>query len=250
MSREKKYRILVINPIVASVFDRFDEQHLQARAGSGFKIEVASLKHGVETIEGEYDDALSAPYVVDKVLEAQAKHYDAAIIDCFLDPGLGAAREASDIVVVGPGEASMLMAMTLGDTFSIMSTSTEKYRRYMPTTRVRQLGLSDRFVSEWGAGITVASIPEHTNKIAAQLVSAAKEIEKQDGPDVLILGCTGLSRVADRVAQEIEIPLVDPSIAALSMTQALLLSGFKHSRRSYPKPAKKTRKIPSASFLR
>ena len=249
MSREQ-YKILVVNPIISGVFDKFDKHHLQARAGSGFKIEVASLKHGVETIEGEYDDALCAPYVVDKVLEAQAKHYDAAIIDCFLDPGLGAAREASDIVVVGPGEASMLISMTLGDTFSIISTSAEKYRRYMPPPRVRQLGLSDRFVSEWGVGVTVASIPERTTKIAAQLVDVAEEIERQDGPDVLILGCTGLSRVADRVSQEIRLPLVDPSIAALSMTQALLLSEFKRSRRSYRKPGKKTRKVPGSTYLK
>ena len=249
MSREQ-YKILVVNPIVSGVFDKFDKKHLQARAGSGFKIEVASLKHGVETIEGEYDDALCAPYVVDKVLEAQAKHYDAAIIDCFLDPGLGAAREASDIVIVGPGEASMLISMTLGDTFSIISTSAEKYRRYMPPPRVRELGLSDRFVSEWGVGVTVASIPERTTKIAAQLVDVAEEIEREDGPDVLILGCTGLSRVADRVSQEIGLPLVDPSIAALSMTQALLLSEFKRSRRSYRKPGKKTRKVPGSTYLK
>lgn len=249
MSRQR-YRILVINPIVAGVFDKFDQQHLQARAGSGFKIEVESLKHGVETIEGEYDDALSAPYVVDKVLEAQAKRYDAAIIDCFLDPGLGAAREASDIIVVGPGEASMLLSMTLGDTFSIISTSAQKYKRYMPLPSVRQLGLSDRFVSEWGVGVTVASIPENASKIAAQLVRAAKEIEREDGPDVLILGCTGLSRVADRVAQKIHLPLIDPSIAALSMTQALLLSEFKHSRRTYHKPGKKTRNVPGSAYLK
>lgn len=249
MGREHR-RILVINPIVTGVFDKFDKQYLGARVSPEFTIEVESLKYGVETIEGEYDDALSAPYIVDKVLEAQARNYDAAIINCFLDPGLGAAREASDIVVVGPGEASMLLSVTLGDSFSIIDVGIGKYRRYTPPLRVRQLTLSDRFVSEWGVGITVASIPESTSKIASQLVSVAKEIERQDEPDVLILGCTGLSQVADRVGQEIGIPLVDPSIAALSMAQALLLSGFKHSRSSYPKPAKKTRKVPGASYLR
>jgi len=243
MNKERQ-KIMVINPILTNVFDEFDQRFLQARVGPQFKVEVRSLEHGVETIEGHYDDALCAPFVVDKVLEAEREGFDAAVIDCFLDPGLGAAREVSDIVVAGPGEASMLLSMTLGDSFSILSTSAERYKSYVPNSKVRSLGLSDRFISEWGAGLTVASIPQNPEKTAAQLVRAAKELQEQDEPDVIILGCTGLSSVADQVAPKVDVPLVDPSIAALSMAQALLLSKFKQSRKSYPRPGKKERKVP------
>ena len=215
-----------------------------------FTIDVESLTHGVETIEEEYDDALCTPFIVDKVMEAQVKNYDAAIINCFRDPGLGAAREASDIVVVAPGEASMLFSMTLGDSFSIIDLGLGKYKRYTPPARVRQLGLSGRFVSERGAEINVAGISEDINKTVSEIVSVAKEIQREDEPDVIILGCTGLSQVADSVAQQLEIPLVDPSIAALGMTEALLLSGFKRSRRTYPKPAEKQRSVPGSTYLK
>ncbi|HXW94922.1 MAG TPA: aspartate/glutamate racemase family protein [Nitrososphaerales archaeon] len=242
------YKIMVVNPILTTVFDEFDQKFLQARAGPQFTVEIRSLSNGVETIEGDYDDVLCAPFVVDKVLEAERDGYDAAIIDCFLDPGLGASREASNIVVVGPGEASMLFSMTLGDSFSILSTSAKRYKSYVPNSRVRHLGLSDRFVSEWGAGFTVASIPQNPERTVAQLVHAAKQIQEQDEPDVLILGCTGLSRVVDLVAPKVGIPLIDPSIAALSMAQALLLSGFKQSRKTYPRPGKKERKVPGTGL--
>jgi len=247
---EKRKKILVVNPITTSVFDRFDERYLRERAGSGITLDVESLTYGVETIESDYDDVLCAPYIVDKVIEAQERKYDAAIIDCFRDPGLGAAREATDIVVVGPGEASMLFSMALGDTFTIISMGTETYRRRMPPLRVRQLGISDRFVSEWGVGMTVASIPHFEDKIASRLVSVAKQIQRVDEPDVLVLGCTGLSRVVDRVSREVEIPLIDPSIAALSMAQALLSSKFKRSRNTYPRPGKKARNVPGTKFLK
>ena len=243
MTKERQ-RIMVINPILTDVFDEFDQQFLQARVGPQFTVEVRSLEYGVETIEGHYDDALCAPFVVDKVLEAEREGFDAAVIDCFLDPGLGAAREASNIVVAGPGEASMLLSMTLGDSFSILATSAERYKSYVPNSRVRELGLSGRFVSEWGAGFNVASIPENPEGTVAQLVRAAKEMQEQDDPDVIILGCTGLSRVVDLVAPKVEVPLVDPSIAALTMAQALLLSKFQQSRKSYPRPGKKERKVP------
>jgi len=246
----KEWRILSINPIISSMFDKFDQKFLQSKAGPGFTIHVESLEHGVETIEEEYDDALCAPYIVDKVVEAQRKKYDAAIIDCFRDPGLGAARQATDIVVVAPGEASMLLSLTLGDSFSIVDVGLGRYKRYDPPARVRQLGLSDRFVSERGAAINVAGITEDTSKTVSEIVSVAREIQKEDGPDVVILGCTGLSEVAESVAEKVEIPLVDPSIAALSMTEALLLSGFRRSSKTYPKPAKKRRSIPGTAYLK
>ena len=246
----KEWRILTINPIISSMFDMFDQKFLQSKAGPGFTIHVESLEHGVETIEEEYDDALCAPYIVDKVVEAQRKKYDAAIIDCFRDPGLGAARQATDIVVVAPGEASMLLSLTLGDSFSIVDVGLGRYKRYDPPARVRQLGLSDRFVSERGAAINVAGITEDTSKTVSEIVSVAREIQKEDGPDVVILGCTGLSEVAESVAEKVEIPLVDPSIAALSMTEALLLSGFRRSSKTYPKPAKKRRNIPGTAYLK
>jgi len=247
---KEHYKIMVVNPILTTVFDEFDQKFLQARAGPQFTVEIRSLTNGVETIEGDYDDTLCAPFVVDKVIEGERQGYDAAIIDCFLDPGLRAAREATDIVVVGPGEASMLLSMTLGDSFSILSTSAKRYKSYVPNSRVRQLGLSERFVSEWGAGFTVASIPENTDRIATQLVRAAKEMQEEDEPDVIILGCTGLSRVVDVVAPRIDIPIIDPSIAALSMTQALVMSKFRQSRASYRRPGRKTRKVPGTTFLK
>jgi allantoin racemase len=246
----RNQRILVINPIMTNMFDRFNKSYFQSRAGQSFTIDVASLAHGAETIEEEYDDAMCAPYIVDKVMEAQAKNYDAAIIDCFRDPGLGAARQASEIVVVGPGEASMLLSMTLGDSFSIIDVGLGRYKRYAPPARVRQLGISGRFVSERGADINVVSIPEDMKKTVSAIVNTAKEIQREDEPDVVILGCTGLSQVADLVAKQVEIPLIDPSLAALSMTKALLLSGLKRSRKTYPKPAEKKRSVPGSKFLK
>ena len=144
----------------------------------------------------------------------------------------------------------MLFSLTLGDSFSIVDVGLGRYKRYDPPARVRQLGLSERFVSERGAAINVAGITEDPSKTVSEIVGVAREIQKEDGPDVVILGCTGLSEVAESVAQQLEIPLVDPSLAALSMAEALLLSGFRRSKKTYPKPAEKRRSVPGTTYLR
>jgi allantoin racemase len=245
---DRRYRILALNPIISDMFDQFDQEFLSARVDPRFDITVESLESGTETIESEYDDALVAPYVVDKVLSAERRGFHAAIISCFLDPGLAAARESSDIVVVGPGESAMLTSLALGDTFSIIDVGADTFKRHTPPPRIRKLGLSSRFVSQWGSGITVKSIGGD-EELAQRLTKVAQRLEKEDEPDVIILGCTGLSKVAELVAAKLPVPLVDPQVAALRMAESLVLSGLKHSRRTYPKPSPKSRRVPGARLL-
>jgi len=245
---EKRYRILALNPIISDMFNEFDQEFMSARADPRFEITVESLESGTETIETEYDDVLAAPFVVDRVLSAERRGFDAAIINCFLDPGLAAARESTDIVVVGAGESALLTSLALGDTFSIIDVGPDTTRRHTPPPRIRELGLSSRFVSQWGSGITVKSIGSD-EELAQRLTKVALRLEKEDDPDVIVLGCTGLSKVAELVASKLSVPLVDPQLAALRMAESLVLSGLKHSRRTYPKPSPKSRRVLGTKFL-
>jgi allantoin racemase len=246
---DKKYRMLALNPILSDMFNEFDAEYLNARADPRFDVVVENLEFGTETIESEYDDALVAPFIVERILSAERRGFDAAVIDCFFDPGLAASREASNIVVTGPGESAMLTALALGDTFSILDVGEETYRHRTAPPRVRRLGLSDRFVSQWGTGITVKSIGGD-KELAGKLTKVALRMLEEDEPDVLILGCTGLSKVAELVAARLPVPLVDPQIAAMRMAESLVLSGLKHSRRTYPQPSAKLRKVPGAKLLK
>ena len=238
-----------MNPITSDMFDAFDQEFLNARVDPRFEVAVESLRYGTETIESEYDDALVAPFVVERVLSAARRGFDAAIVDCFLDPGVAAAREAADIAVVGPGESAMLTALMLGDTFSIIDVGEDTFKRHSPPVRVRKLGLGSRFTSQWGSGVTVKSIGGD-EQLAKKILKVTLQLLKEDEPDVVILGCTGLSKVAELVAARLPVPLVDPQVAALRMAESLVLSGLHHSRRTYPRPSRKARKVPGATLLK
>ena len=55
------------------------------------------------------------------VREAERQGFDAAVIGCFYDVGLQAAREVAErMAVVAPCEAATRIAATLGDRFSII----------------------------------------------------------------------------------------------------------------------------------
>lgn len=233
-----------MNPITSNAFDNFDQEYLQARASQGFEVTVESLKYGTESIESYYDDALVAPFVIERVLDAERRGFAAVIVSCFMDPGVHAAREVAHVPVIGPGEASMLAALILGDSFSILDVGQERYKRYVAPRKVRELGLETRFRSAWGTGVAVTDIPSDDNAVATKLVQIAKQLRDEDEPDVIIMGCTGLAVVADRMNQALDIPVIDASIAALRWAEMLLSSGWVHSPKSYPKPPKKERRMP------
>ena len=65
-----------------------------------------SPEFGPESIESFYDEQVAACGVLDEVRKGEAKGVDAYVIACYGDPGLHAAREATERPVVGIAEAS------------------------------------------------------------------------------------------------------------------------------------------------
>jgi allantoin racemase len=79
------------------------------------------------------DEVLAAPGVVDAAIKAEADGAEAVVIDCMLDPGLDAAREAVSIPVIGCGEAAM---RATGAPFAVVTAQLEsafRCLRWRPT---------------------------------------------------------------------------------------------------------------------
>ena len=77
---------------------------------------------GPASIEGHYDEAMSALGVLEEVRKGEAEGFDGYVIACFGDPGLLAAREVARGPVVGIAEAAMHVASLIGTGFSVVST--------------------------------------------------------------------------------------------------------------------------------
>lgn len=246
MKKERTYSILVINPILQSDFDEVDREFLTKNANPSFKIKVESLKQGPASIESHYDELLAAPFVVKKVIEAEQHGFDAVVINCFLNPGMYASREVVDIPVVGPGEAAIHTALLVGNGFSIIDPGPRKYVSYTPTEQVRRMGVSSRFVSVRGAGVAVLEITKNVHRTIDMIGKQAMMAVKEDGADIIVLGCTGLAGLATEIQKIADAPVIDPALAALRVAEALCQLGLSHSRIAYPKPPEKKRKLPEA----
>jgi len=245
--RTKPNRILAINPIVSDRFEEFDKDFFNRNAHPLFEVDVVNLTYGPASIESHYDDSLAAPFVVQKILDAEKRGFKAAIINCFMDPGLDAAREVASIPVVGAGESAICLALLVGDKFSIIDPGPARYISRNPTKQVRAMGVESRFVSSRGAGIPVLEIDRDLDTTTRRISDEALKAVKEDGADTIVLGCTGFAGLAPKVQALINAPVIDPALAALKTAETLCQLNLHQSKIAFPNPPEKLRKI---QFLR
>lgn len=230
-----KLRIIIPNSS-PEFRDRQVEERLRA-ASPGLEVEVVCLEHGPVSIESSYDEAIAAPYIVREVQRAEEEGCQAVSIDCAMDPALRAAREAASIPVTSGGEASYLLALALGGKFSVVTV-------LKPTAEVikenlRKYGLENRVASVRYANVPVLELENEEKAFQAILAEAREAIEK-DGAEVIVLGCTGMSSLAQRLQERLGVPVVDPAVASLKLAEIFASLGLCQSKTTYANPPLKT----------
>lgn len=211
------------------------QKFLQSHAAEGFDVYVQPTVSGRASIESDTDVVLAGPAILDGIVAGQAAGAQAAIIGCFGDPVLEAVRESVDIPVIAPGESAMTLALHLGYRFSIISPMAEGAAR--SDARVRELGLSARYASTRGIGVSVADLAGGLADPLEPIIEAGRRCVEEDGADTLLLGCMSMAflGMTGAIEKAVGVPVVNPVIAALKVAEAMLVHDLAHSRRSWPK---------------
>ncbi len=115
-------RILLVNPnTTASMTEKAAAAGRQV-AGAGTQILSATSSMGPASIEGHYDGAMALPGLMAALRRGEAQGADAAVIACFDDTGLDAARSLASIPVLGLCESALMTAGFLAQRFSVVTT--------------------------------------------------------------------------------------------------------------------------------
>jgi len=196
------------------------------------QVEVKAATTGPTSIESAVEEEMSVPEVLRSLL-SYGQNYDAAVLGCFGDPGLRAARELVKFPVIGPAEASIYFSQQIGDRFGILVA----LPRDIPTTRamVARYEMTHKLASIQPLSIPVLELARKKEKTKTELIQAAKLAEKQ-GAECLILGCMSLAFIlADELVQNhTSIPLLNPAKIALKTAETFGALRLMHSRRTYP----------------
>jgi len=220
-------KIMVINPNTSSDLTKHIKKVLQSVRTNATSFEVVQLDEGPEAVESSKDVDYVAPKVAAMVAKNE-KNFDAFVIACFADPGLESARELSGVPVVGIMEASMLVSCALGEKFSILAINS----RRAPTKwrYARSIGLHERMASVIPLNLPVAKMEGDSDELRSAIKKAAHRA-KEDGAEVLILGCAALAGRAHEVEREAGLPVVDPLLVGFKLAESLATIKLSHYRR-------------------
>ena len=234
--------IRVVAPVTSRSFLGPTEQTYVAAARPDSEISVVGLDRGPASLESDYEDALAVPDLLNKVRGAEREGVDAVIIDCMADPGLGPARELASIPVVGAAQASMHLAAILAHRFSVVTI----LERDTPLIErlARLYGLEDKLTSTRPVNIPVLELEKDRDRLVKALIEQSAQAVLKDGAHAIVFGCTGMIGLARSVEEGLaqrgcEVPVIDPSLAALKWAEGLVETGLAHSKRTYPHPPEK-----------
>jgi Asp/Glu/hydantoin racemase len=217
-------RIVVINPNSSrDVTDGIDAALDGLRLDGGPEIDCLTLAEGPPGIESQrHVDGVIGPLC--RLIEAQDNRAAAFVIACFSDPGLQSARETTDKPVLGIAESSIATALTLGERFgivAILATSLGRQRRF-----VRAMGLEGRFAGGRPVGLGVTELADEAVTLT-RMIAVGRALKDDDGADAVIMGCAGMARYRGRLEDELAIPVVDPTQAAVGMAISAVRLGYR-----------------------
>ena len=211
-------RILYIDPVGIELVKEEGLPLLMSKKQEGTELTMVHLPRGPEHLEYRYYEALVLVDILHLVREAEGQGFDAAIIGCFYDVGLQAAREVAErMPVVAPCEASTHIASTLGDKFSIIVGR----RKWIPEMmeNVIKYGMKERLASFKSVDLGVLEFHQDEEETARRFREGAREAVERDGAEVLILGCTATYGFYRELQEELGVPVIDPMIAALKTAE-------------------------------
>lgn len=226
-----------IRTIMCNSSESFYSAHCgirRAMSTDSVQLEVVNIARGPLSLESAFDEAAATPFILKQVISAEEDGCDATVIDCAADPVLRAAREVSAIPVVSAGEAGYHAAMMVCDRFSVITV--------MPATahlieeNLRKFGLESRAASVRAADIPVLDLEDEA-KAFQTILSAARMAVDLDGAEAIVLGCTGMMALRDRLQAALGIPVIEPLTMAVKSARALVEAGLYPSKVSYPAPA-------------
>jgi len=149
-----------------------------------------------------------------KLMRERESQYAAFVIACYSDPGLHSIREATKKPVLGISECGILTALTLGQKFGVIAILRQSIARHL--RYVGALGVSERLAAELPVDIPVVEL-SNEKKTFGRMVEVGKTLRHQHGADVIVMGCAGMARYRKPLQDEIGIPVVEPTQAAVSM---------------------------------
>ena len=230
-------RILVVNPNTTASMTATIADSAGRVANPGTEIVAVTSSMGPVSIEGYYDEAFAVPGLLLEIARGENAGAQAAIIACFDDTGLDAARALANIPVIGICEAALASTAFIAQRFTIVTTME---RSRLPLEHlVHRYGMAGR-AKVRAADIPVLSLEDPNSNARDRLRSEIATALRDDKAEAIVLGCAGMADLTAELRSEFGVPVVDGVAAAVKQAEALIALGLSTAKRgAYASPISK-----------
>jgi Asp/Glu/hydantoin racemase len=175
-------------------------------------LDAVTAPFGARYIATRAAVAVAGHAVLEALARALRPEHDAAIIACFGEPGLEAARELCRRPVRGMAEASLAVGFRAAPRIAFLTGGAAWVPMLEEFCAIRGFG-PDRVLvrAVEPTGDMIAREPER----AIDLLAAAARDAAADGAGAVVLGGAGLAGLAERVAAAVPVPVLDSLDCAL-----------------------------------
>jgi allantoin racemase len=222
------HRIIVINPNTSVSMTASIRAAANTCVGSGFEIEAVQPSFGPRSIEGHFEEAIAAAGVAEQVRLAAAHDLAGVVIACFGDPGLEAAREATDAPVLGIAEAAFHAASMLATGFSVVTTMTRTC--IIAERLVQRYGFERSCRGIHGTDLPVLALEQNPQEVLAQLEDCARDALARDRSGAIVLGCAGMAAQCRALQARLGVPVIDGVAVAVKLIESLAALGLRTSK--------------------
>lgn len=233
----KKVLVIVPFPFADDGLANRSAQQEEVQLGPGITFDYRPVQAGPALFDSHHDYLLADVAIFEAGLSAEDDGYDAVCIDTMSDSGMAALRSVLDIPVIGPGRASYLMALMLGNRFSVLTQWDPWMASYKKS--LQEYGLMDKLASVR----SINAPPDVENllggreeEIFPKLAAAAAQCIEEDGADVILLGSTTMHQAHAYLLEQLEVPVINPGPLTYKLAETVLALGLTHSRRAYQRP--------------
>jgi len=230
-------RILIVNPNTTASMTATVAMAARSVAAHGTDIIATTSQMGPVSIEGYYDEVFAVPGLLAEIAKGEREGAQAAIIACFDDTGLDAARALAHIPVIGICEAAVATASFIAQRFTVVTTME---RSRLPLEHlVHRYGMGHR-AKVRAADIPVLSLEDPHSDALERLRFEIDAAIRDDRADAIVLGCAGMADLAAKLSEEFGVPVVDGVSAAVKHAEGLVTLGLKTAKRgAYASPVHK-----------
>jgi len=206
-------------------------------ARPGTKVTVEEVGKGPLSIESEIEAYMSIGPMLDWLFELQKDNkYDAIIIGCAGDPGLGAARELMNVPIIGPAESAYHIACMVADRFSVISPMQAGGVAAADdvVARTREMGLNSRLASVEFVEMSIVEMWSDDPTAVIKQTTRAIDKAKENGAGAVVLGCMSMAFRTAKTRWEEGVPVINPLNAAIKIAESFVDMSILQSRVTYP----------------